>query len=97
MASEGPSVVIAAMMPIMSPSFWRGETASVMFMPSGVRSPVPTACSRRPMSSTLNEGASAPTAEPTTMSATTLTKRPRVGNRWYRTFATGTKTAATSR
>ena len=85
------------MMPIMSPSFWRGETASVMFMPSGVRSPVPTACSRRPMSSTLNVGASAPTTEPTTMSATTLTKSPRVGNRWYRTFATGTNMAATSR
>ena len=96
-AREGPRVVIAAMMPMFSPSFSRGETASVMFMPIGVSRPVPMAWSRRAISSTSKDGARAPIIEPMTMTATTETNNCRVGKRWYSTFETGTNTAATSR
>ena len=80
-ASDGPSVVIAAMMPMLRPNFSRGETANVIFIPIGVSKPVPIACSKRAISSTPNEGASAPTMEPISISATTETNNGLVGKR----------------
>ena len=81
-ASDGPSVVIAAIRPMAMPSFSRGATARVMFMPIGVSRPVPIACSRRPASSTPKLGARAPITEPITISATTATNSGRVAKRW---------------
>ena len=81
MASEGPSVVIAAMMPMFMPSFCRGDTANVIFIPMGVNNPVPIAWSKRPMSKVEKFGAKAPMTEPTIMMAVTAINSDRVGKR----------------
>ncbi len=96
-ASDGPSVVIAAMIPMFIPSLCRGDTASVIFIPIGVSKPVPMACSSRPPSNVAKFGANAPIMEPTTMMPVTEINSALVGKRRYKTFATGTKIAATKR
>ena len=84
------------MMPMYDPSFSRGATSSVIFMPMGMSMPVPSAWMTRPMSSTVKSVASAPTTEPMTSSAVVVQNSGRVGKLRYANADTGTMTAAPS-
>lgn len=93
---DGPSVVIAPMMPMYAPSFSLGATSRVIFIPIGISIPVPSACTIRPVRSTVKFGASAPMTLPMTSSAVVPTNSFLVGMLRYAKADTGTMTAAPS-
>ena len=64
-ANAGPNVIMQPPTDRYVPSLFFGVTTRMVFIISGMKMPVPTACTRRATSSGSKLGATSPIAEPT--------------------------------
>ena len=71
-ANAGPNVIMQPPTDRYDPSLFFGVTTRMVFIMSGMKMPVPTACTRRATSSISKLPATRPIADPTMLNAAAL-------------------------